>query len=147
MWTLRKLIVHFGGVLQMAQAAFLNVLFCCGVTARGFLRNQRLRLRWRHAQINHAIFTRQTVDAVFKMLEPGDEFFALRGVHASRLMRKIRRDVAVREHQLAFRERVGKFVFRLKAIAGIQKGCKMRIDVLERAKFAIQKLADHRAEP
>ena len=131
----------------MTQAAFLNVLFCGGVATRRLLRHERLRLCRRHTQIDHAIFARQSVNVVFKMFEPCDEFIALRSRHAPSLMRKVRRNVTIREHQLALRERVGEFALGLESITRIQQRSKMRIDRLKRAKFAVQELPDHRPEP
>jgi hypothetical protein len=56
-------------------------------------------------------------------------------------------DVAVHKHNLAVVQ--GGFEFRLgfKAVAGIEQGGKVRIDAFQRAKIAVQELADHFAEP
>src|ERR1700740_1513573 len=81
------------------------------------------------------------------MLDPGEEFRALLRRHARRLMRKVRGNIAIGQHDRTSIERRHNSGFSLKAIAGVKKCRKMRIHFVERAQLTVQKLPDHFAEP
>jgi hypothetical protein len=100
-----------------------------------------------HAQVDHVVFARETVNGILEMFEPGDEFVAPIGRNARGLVSEIGRDVTVGEDHLALIEGRGKLLPGFEAIARIQKCREARIDLIERAKFAIEELADHLAEP
>ena len=62
-------------------------------------------------------------------------------------MRQVRRDIAVRENNLAVVQRRFQFRLGLVTVTGIQERRKVRIHGFERAEFAVQELPDHFAEP
>lgn len=97
-----KLIVHGGGVFEMAKTGFLNVFFFGGVGARRFAGDEKLGLARRNAKIKDEGFAGKLVNVVFEMLDPGDESVALGGGNAGSLVGQIGADVAVREHDFAF---------------------------------------------
>ena len=100
------------------------------------------------AEIDHAIFARKAVDFVFEVANPVGELSArLRRHDAGGLVREVGADVAIDEDDLAFGERGFDFAFGFEAIAGVEQSGEMRIDGFERAEFAVEKLADHFAEP
>src|SRR5882762_4815792 len=89
----------------MAQAGLLQVPLRRSVAARGLQGDQPLRFtRW-DAEIENEIFAGEAVDFVFKVLDPLQEFRALRGGNARGLMRQIGGDVAIHENNLAASDR------------------------------------------
>ena len=62
-------------------------------------------------------------------------------------MSKVGADIAVHQNNLAVVQ--GGFEFRLgfEAVAGIEHGSEVRVHTFERAEVAVEKLADHLAEP
>ena len=131
----------------MTKASFQNILLVLGVAAGGFARYELLGLARRDAEIEHQRFSRQIVNVVFEMLDPGDEGRAIGGAGACGLMSEIRTDVAVGEHDFALVQSCFKAELGFEAIARIKQRAKVRVDRFERAKIAVEELADHFAEP
>ena len=67
--------------------------------------------------------------------------------HASGLVREVGRDVAIGEDKFAVFEGAVSSWFGFEAIACVEKRGEVRVDRIERAKVAVEKLADHFAEP
>jgi hypothetical protein len=143
----RKLIVHGGGILEMAEAGFLQILLHLCVTASGFARDEFLGLAGRDTEIEHHRFSRQIVDVVFQMLDPGDESRPIRSRCTGGLMGEIRTDVAVGQHDFAHFQSCFQAEFGFEAIARIEQCAEVRVNRFQRAKVAVQELADHFAEP
>ena len=131
----------------MVETGLLNILFDGGVAAGGLTCHELLCRTGRDSEIEHQGFSRQVVNVVLQMFNPGDEGRAVRGRGARGLVGEVRADVAVGEHDFAFIE--GCFQARLgfKAIARIEQGAEVRVNRFERAKVAVQELTDHFAEP
>src|SRR5215467_1369278 len=102
---------------------------------------------WSYPKVEHQIFLRQSVDAVFQMLDPCAELGALFRSAACGLVRQIGGDVAVGENDLAALEGLDNGPFVLEAIAGVEQRSKVWIDRVDGAEIAVQELADHLAEP
>ena len=122
-------------------------MFDLGVAAGGFARYEFLRLARRDAEIEHQRFSRQIVNVVFEMLDPGDKGRTVGGAGARGLMREIRADVAVGENDFALVQGCFEAELGFEAIAGIEQGAEVRVDRFEGAKIAVEELADHFAEP
>jgi hypothetical protein len=99
--TVGELIIHGGGVFEVAEAGFLKILLDLGVAAGGFARDELLGLAGRDTEIEHHGFSREIVDVVFQMFDPGDESRTIGGRRAGGLMSEIRTDVAVGEDDFA----------------------------------------------
>ncbi len=69
------------------------------------------------------------------------------GAGACGLMSQIRADIAIGENDFALVQRGFQAEFGFEAIAGIEQGAEVRVDGFERAKIAVEELADHFAEP
>src|SRR5690348_5671622 len=144
---LRETLVNSGSCREMPQTRFLNIFFHFGVRASRFSRDELLRRPRGHAKIEHQRLARKIVDLVFEMLDPRDEAGARGGSDASRLMRKVRADVAVRDYNFAFTEGGFEAGFGFEPIAGVQQRSEVWVHGVERPKIAVEKLADHFAEP
>src|SRR5712664_1720304 len=81
------------------------------------------------------------------MLDPAAKLVTLFGNDARGLMREIGADVAVDEDDFAFVEGCFNLRLGLEAVACVEQCGEMRIHGFERAEFAVEKLADHFAEP
>jgi PLP dependent protein len=81
------------------------------------------------------------------MLDPGEEFGAAPGRGAGGLVREIRTDVPVGEHDLPCAQRGFQLRPSFEAVARVEQGSEMRIDAFKRTEFAIEELANHPAEP
>lgn len=81
------------------------------------------------------------------MLDPAHEFCAFFGGGAGHLMGKVGADVAVDEDDLSFIESGFDAGLGFKAIAGVKHRGEARIESLQRAEVAVQKFANHSAEP
>jgi len=90
-----QLIVHGGGVLEVAEAGFQKILFVLGVAPGGFAGHKFLRLAGWNLKIEHQRFSRETIDVVFEMLDPFDEGRAVRSADPRGLVGEIRTDIAV----------------------------------------------------
>ena len=88
----------------MAKAAFLDVLLGGGIATSRLLGDERLGLGRGHAQVDHPIFARETVNGILEMFEPGDKFVALVRWQAGGLVSEVGRDVTVGEDDLALFE-------------------------------------------
>ena len=66
---------------------------------------------------------------------------------AGGLMGQIRADVAVGEDDFALVQGGFEAELGFEAIAGVKQGAEVRVDGFERAKIAVEELADHFAEP
>ena len=146
-WSAREFIVHCRGIFQVAKAGFQNILFVFGVAAGGFARDEFLRLARRDSEVEHQRFARQIINVVFQMLDPGNEALAVCGRDEGSLMGEIRADVAVGEDDFALVQGGFEAEFGFEAIAGIEERAEVRINGFERAKIAVEELADHFAEP
>jgi pyridoxal phosphate enzyme (YggS family) len=111
------------------------------------LLDQGLRMKRRYAEIQDERLSREAVNTVLEMLDPGEEFGSALGRGAGGLVCEIRTDVPVGEHDLACVQRSFKLGFSFEAITRVEQGSEMRIDAFKRAEFAIEELADHAAEP
>src|SRR5215469_15921845 len=131
----------------MPQTCLLQIFLRGRVTALRFLRHQPLCLDGRHAQIKDEVFVRKTINSVFQVLDPLHERGAPFRPHTRGLMRQIRRDITVRENNLALVQRGFQSRLGLVTIPGIKERRKVRIHALEGAEFAVQKLPDHFSEP
>src|SRR5258708_17798288 len=131
----------------MAQAGFQKILFCAGIAALRFERDQFLGLERRNAQVQDEVFSWKVVDVVLEVLDPSSKVVALFWCDARGLMGQIGADVAVDQNDFAFVEGCLDLWLGLEAIAGIEQGSEMWIHSFERAQLAIEKLADHFAEP
>ena len=109
--------------------------------------DELLRFERRHAKIHDKIFARKAINSVFKVLNPIEKCGALFGRNAGGLMGEIRSDVAISENDLAVVQSGFEFRLGFEAVAGVEHGSEVRVDGLERAKFAIEELPDHFAEP
>lgn len=130
----------------MAKAGFQDVSLGPGVAAGGLPGNERLRFSRRNAQVEHQVFARQAVDAVLEIFDPIYESVTLGGVHASRLMREIRADVTVDEHDPALGERGAQVWPSLEAIAGVKRGGQSRIEAFDITEIAVEESPDHLSE-
>ena len=81
------------------------------------------------------------------MLDPGHEFGALFRGGPRDLVREVGGDVAVGEDDFALVQGGFEAEFGFEAIAGIEERAEVRINGFERAKIAVEELADHFAEP
>lgn len=144
---LREEIVHLGGFFEMAEAGFLQIVLGGSVAAFRFLADKGLSLERREAQVKNQRFAGQTVNAIFEMLDPRLKRGALRGGRSGDLMSEIGADVAVGKHDLAAMERGFDAGLGFEAVPGVEKRGEMRINAFERAELAIEKTADHFAEP
>jgi len=79
------------------------------------------------------------------MLDPGAKLFAFLGGTASGLVRQVGGNVAIGDDDLPLFECGDDRSFAFKAITGVKQRREVRVMV--RAEVAIQKLADHLAEP
>jgi len=131
----------------VAKAGLLKILLYLCVAAGGLARHELLGLTRRDAEIEHQRFSRQIVNVVFEMLDPGDESRTVGGAGACGLMSEIRTDVAVSENDFALVQGGFEAELGFEAITGIKKGAEVRVDCFERAKIAVEELADHFAEP
>lgn len=143
----RELIVHCGGLFEMTEAGFLQVLLDVRVAAGGLASNQLLGLARRDAKIEDQGFAREIVNVVFEMFDPGDERGTIGGGSAGRLMGEVRGDVAVGEDDSALSQSDFQMRLGFEAIARIEQGAEMRVNGFEVAEIAVEKLADHFAEP
>lgn len=143
----REMVVHRGSVFEVTDAGFLNVLFVLRVNASGFARDEFLGLARRDAEIEDKRFVRKIVNVVFEMLDPVDEGGASGFGDASGLMGEIGADVAVGEYDFSGVESGVEAEFGFEAITGVKERAEMRVNGFERAKIAVEKLADHFAEP
>lgn len=91
----RELVVHRGGIFEVAEAGFLKILLFFCVGAGGFASDELLGLARRDLEIEHEGFVGQIVDVVFEMFDPGDEGGALFFADSGGLMREIGANVAV----------------------------------------------------
>ena len=105
----------------MAEARFLQILFCTGIGALRFLADQVLRLAGRYAQIDYAIFTRKIVDFVFQVANPAPELIAFLRRYASGLVREVGAYVAIDQDDFARAERGFDSVLGFETVAGVQK--------------------------
>jgi len=143
----REHVVHFRGVFEVAEIGLLDVLLCAGVAALGFAGDQFLGVARRNAEIEDKIFAWQAVDVVFEMFDPGHECGAFFRGSAGDLMGEVGGNVAVGEDDATFLEGGLQGGFGFEAVAGVEHGREMGIDGIERAEFAVEKFADHFAEP
>jgi len=107
-----KRVVHFGGVFEVTQAGFEQIFLRGGVTARRFTSDEALRFLRRDAKVEDEIFAGKAVDFVFEVLDPFQEFGALRWRDAGGLVRQIGADVAVDKNNLAAVERGLQFEYK-----------------------------------
>lgn len=84
-----ELIVHGGGLFEMAKAGLLNILFNRGVGTGGFAGDKFLGLARRNSKVENQRFAREIVNAVFELLDPSDECQAISGRHTRRLMGEV----------------------------------------------------------
>ena len=131
----------------MAEARFLKILLHFGIAAGGFAGDEFLRLARRDPEIEHQRFSREIVNVVFEMFDPGDESWTVCGIGACGLMGEIRADVAVGEDNFALVQGGFEAELGFEPIAGVEQGAEMWINGFERTKIAIEELADHFAEP
>src|SRR5580765_1353062 len=114
-----------------------------GICSRRFFGDQVLRFVWRDAEVEDQIFLGQAIDAVFEVLDPGEEFFAVFRGAAGGLMGEIRAHVAVAENNSSISQRGKDGMARFEAVAGVQQSGYARIEGIQWAKIAIEKLANH----
>src|SRR5277367_1199121 len=119
----------------MAETGFQNILLVLGVAAGGFSRYKLLCLTRRDSEIEDQSFSRQIVNVVFQVFDPGDESRAVRGGGASGLMGEIRTDVAVREDDFALIQSCLQPELGFEAITGVEEGAEVRIHRFESAKI------------
>src|SRR5579885_2568386 len=70
---LSEAIVHLGGFLEMAQARFLQIMLGGSIRALGFAADEGLSMERRKTQVEDQRFSRQTVNAIFQVFDPGLE--------------------------------------------------------------------------
>jgi PLP dependent protein len=128
----------------MREICFLQVAFESGIFPGAFGGYQALRFGSRDAQINDQIFHRKAVDLVLETPQPLQEFLAASWLDPRALMRQVGRDVAVRQHQVALRQRRFHLWPGFQTITGVEQGGKMRVHLFQRAEIAVQ-VARHEA--
>ncbi len=131
----------------MVEARFQKILLYFCVTAGGLTSNELLGLAGWDSQIEHQRFAGEIVYVVFQMFDPVDESRTIFGAYARGLVREIRADVAVDEDDLALVQGGFQAELRFEAVACVQQGAEVRVYGFERAKIAVEELADHFAEP
>src|SRR5271165_3919708 len=142
----RKRIVNFGGVRKVVQAGLLQIVGGGSVIAGSLLLDHFLGFRRRHAEIQDQLFARQAVDGIFHVADPIEKFRAFLR-HATRaLMRKIGAHVSVGKNNLAIAQRGFQFGFGFQTVAGVEQCSEAWVDLLERAKLAVQELPHKFAE-
>src|SRR5208282_817162 len=146
-WAARELIVHRGGLFEMAKAGFLQILLDLCIATGGFARHELLRLYGRNTEIEYERFSRKIVDVVFQMLDPLDESGAVRGGYPRGLVSKIRTDITIGQNDFALVQSRFQAKLSFEAVARVEQGAEVRVHRFERAEVAVQELADHFAEP
>jgi hypothetical protein len=131
----------------VTKAGFLEILLYLRVAAGGFARHKLLGLARRDAEIEHQRFSRQIVNVVLQMLDPGDESRTVGGAGARGLVSEIRADVTVGENDFALVQGGFEAELGFEAIARVEECAEVRVDRFEGAKIAVEELADHFAEP
>src|SRR6202158_2781436 len=131
----------------MPHTRFQQVVLRFRVLPRPFSRHQRLRLAWRHPQIQHQAFSLQSINPIFQMFDPLPEFQSLFRGSARHLMRQVGSHIPVRQHNLSRIQRVFNLIFRFKPVPGIKQRREMWIHIFQRTHLAIQKFSHHRPEP
>lgn len=143
---LSQLIIDVRGRFQMREIRFLQIVPAARVTSRVLFADHGLRFCGGQAQINHDIFARQAVDAVFQLLEPAQKVCQLPPGDSRALMRQVRADITVRKNHFALREIFFKLYFVFQAVARIEQRGKMRVHFRQVSKFAVQIPCDHASE-
>ena len=143
----REGVVHCGGLFQVAQAGFQQILLRRSVTARGFLRDEFLGFASGNAQVQDEVFAGQAVNSIFEVLNPFEKRGAPAGSDAGGLMGEVRSDVAIGENNLAVAEGGFEFSLGFEAVAGVEQSREMWVDGFQCAKIAVEELADHLAKP
>ncbi len=144
---LREEIVHLGGLLEMAEARFLQIMLGGSVRALGFAPDESLRIARRKTQVEDQRFSRQTVDTIFEMFDPCLEGGALGSRDSCGLMGEVGADIAVGQDHLAAVEGRFDLGFGFQTISGIEKRSEVWINAFERPELAIEKAADHFPKP
>lgn len=72
--TLSQLIIDVRGRFQMREICFLQIVPAARVTSRVFFADHDLRFCGGQTQINHDIFARQAINAVFQLFKPAQKF-------------------------------------------------------------------------
>lgn len=124
----------------------MQVALAIRVLPRSLFADHAVGCANRDAKIDDQILSRQSINVIFKLLQPPQEPSTLLSAHAGSLMRQVRANVAVGKKNFAGRKLCFHLRLRFEAVAGIEKGRKMRIDVDELAKVAVQELRDQFAE-
>lgn len=142
-WALSQPLIDVRGRFQMRQICFLQIVPPARIASRVLFADHGLCFRGGQAQINHDIFARQAVDAVFQLLEPAQKFRQLPPGNSRALMRQVRADVTVRKNHFPVREIFFKLRFVLQTVARIEQRRKMRVHFRQVAEFAVQIPRDH----
>ena len=101
----------------------------------------------RHTQVQDQVFPRQIVNSVFQMFNPRQKICPFLRWHSSRLMRKVRRNIPIRQHDRSSAQRRHDFGLRLEPVSGVEQCGKMRIHFVQWPQIPVQELPDHAAEP
>jgi hypothetical protein len=90
-----------------------------------------------HTKIEDEIFARKAVDAVFEVLDPLQKIGAFLWRNARGLVREVGADVAVYKNNLAVVQSGFEFKLGFEAVAGVEHGGEMRVDLFKRAQIAV----------
>jgi len=145
-WLARQLVIYLRGSFEVREIGFLQIAARFRVIPGALAAHQAMRLCHRQAKIDHQILGRKRVDLIFQLLQPREKFRALFARRTRALMRQVRSDVTVREHDLTRRKRGFNGGLRFEAVARIEQRGKMGIYRGQRAEFAVQKLGHELAE-